>query len=312
MYDSHRPLISIGMPVYNGERTIRRAVDALLAQTLPDFELIISDNASDDATQEICLEYARDDPRVQYRRNESNIGASHNFNRVFELARGKYFKWTAHDDWVAPEFLAKCVTSLEADPDAVLCWANPVFVDETERRTERQPLRVNPELLTAESSQRRRFRHALYVHPGPPLFGVIRPEVLKKTGLMRPTIGADRVLVAELSLLGAFCWVAEPLMYYTHYPKARIGYYSAQWWNPGLRRPPLLRGVPMQAVQCASIVLRSRLRPTTTAALLGYVGRKYGLLTLRRVGWTVRTSLTGGGTTRSVGSAHRRSASQPD
>lgn len=293
--DGTRPLISIGMPVYNGERTIRRAIDALLAQTLPDFELIISDNASDDATEEICLGYARSDPRVRYLRNPRNIGASRNFNRVFELARGKYFKWAAHDDWVAPEFLARCVSSLEAHPDAALCWAGAVFVDEEEKPTDSQPLRADPELLTAESPQRRRFRQALYVHPGPPLFGVIRPEVLTRTGLMRPIIGGDRVLVAELSLLAGFCWVAEPLMYYTHYPNERVGYYSAQWWNPGLRRPRLLRGIPRQGLHCAATVLRWGTGPATTAALLSDVGRKYGRLTLRRVGWLARTSLTGTG-----------------
>lgn len=286
-----RPLVSVGLPVHNGERTIRRAIDALLAQTLSDFELIISDNASEDATGEICLEYAQADPRVRYRRNERNVGASQNFNALLEVARGRYFKWAAHDDWVAPGFLGRCVECLESHSDAVLCWTDTVFVDESGQKIAKQPLRADPGSLTPTASPRERFRAALYVHPGPPLFGVIRPEVLKRTGLMRGTIGSDRVLVAELALLGGFCWVAEPLMFYTHYPKARVGYYRAGWWNPGHWRPQPLQGAVVQARHCASVVARSGLGPTTTAALLGSVARKYGPLTLRRAAWTARASL---------------------
>ncbi|MEM4134638.1 MAG: glycosyltransferase, partial [Candidatus Micrarchaeia archaeon] len=79
------PLVSIGMPVYNGERFIRQALDSLLAQDYENFELIISDNASEDKTPEICLEYAARDKRIRYYRNEKNMGAAWNFKRVFDL-----------------------------------------------------------------------------------------------------------------------------------------------------------------------------------------------------------------------------------
>ena len=104
MADS-QPLVSIGMPVYNGERFIRQALDSLLAQDCENFELIISDNASADGTQEICLEYAAQDGRIRYYRNENNLGALANFNRVLGLAQGPYFMWAAHDDvWDARKF----------------------------------------------------------------------------------------------------------------------------------------------------------------------------------------------------------------
>jgi glycosyltransferase involved in cell wall biosynthesis len=288
MTDGRLGLVSIGMPVYNGGRYIRRAIEALLAQTYSDFELIISDNGSEDATQTICLEYAARDPRVRYSRNERNIGASQNFNKVFHLARGRYFKWAAHDDWIAPEFLASCVECLENHPQAVLCWTGTVFVDEAETRIPQQPLKADPLSLTEAAPLRLRFRQALRVHPGPPLFGLIRPELLKKTGLMRGTVGSDRVLLAELSLLGAFCWLPQPLLFYTHYPKARVGYYSTDWWDPSRQSSQLVRAALVQARQCASLVARAGLGPARATALMGSIAAKYGPLTLRRLGWRFR------------------------
>src|SRR6267143_929234 len=102
------PSVSIGLPVYNGERYVRTAIESILNQTLQDWELIICDNASTDGTQAICEDYAARDARLRYLRNPSNIGAANNYRRVVELAQGRYFKWIASDDYCAPEFLDRC------------------------------------------------------------------------------------------------------------------------------------------------------------------------------------------------------------
>jgi len=100
------PWLSIGMPVYNGEKYIREALDSLLAQSFTDFELIISDNASSDGTERICRDYAARDERVQYVRHAKNRGAIRNFQFLLDYVHGEYFMWAAHDDvwdaeWVA-------------------------------------------------------------------------------------------------------------------------------------------------------------------------------------------------------------------
>ncbi len=123
------PRVSVGLPVYNGENFIKDALDSILAQTFEDFELIISDNASTDGTQQICRQYTSKDQRIRYIRNDGNIGASKNFNQVFELSSGEYFKWIAHDDLCAPEFLERCVEVLDQDPSIVLCFARPKAID---------------------------------------------------------------------------------------------------------------------------------------------------------------------------------------
>ncbi len=107
------PKVSVGMPVYNGAETLPAALDSLLAQTYTDFEVLINDNASTDATEAICRAYAARDSRIRYERNSANLGAAGNFNRVFERARGAYFKWFACDDLLAPDYLAECVAALE-------------------------------------------------------------------------------------------------------------------------------------------------------------------------------------------------------
>ena len=114
------PRVTIGLPVYNGQNYLVETLESLLAQTYTDFELVISDNASTDRTEAICRQYAAGDARIRYYRNDENIGASANYNRAFELGRGEYFKWAAHDDLLAPTYLERCVEVLDANPDVVL------------------------------------------------------------------------------------------------------------------------------------------------------------------------------------------------
>jgi glycosyltransferase involved in cell wall biosynthesis len=114
------PLVSIGMPVYNGEPYIRKALDSLLAQSYEHFELIISDNASVDETMRICHEYAERDPRIRIHRQSHNMGIQKNFLTVLELAQGKYFMWAGVDDYWLPEFVKTLVDELESHPEAAV------------------------------------------------------------------------------------------------------------------------------------------------------------------------------------------------
>lgn len=122
--DSRTPRVSIGMPVYNGERLVRRALESLLAQSFTDFELIICDNGSTDETQGICLEYASKDQRIRYYRNDIQIPPISNFNRVLSYATGEYFMWAAHDDKWAPSFVEYLVQMLDDNPRAVLAFSH--------------------------------------------------------------------------------------------------------------------------------------------------------------------------------------------
>ena len=124
------PFVSIGLPVFNGEKYLESALDSLLSQDYPNFELIISDNASTDRTAQICARYAERDTRIRYYRNASNLGAEENFNHVFRLSRGDYFMWAAHDDLWHTTYVTRCLEGLMEDRNIVLCASTVQFIDE--------------------------------------------------------------------------------------------------------------------------------------------------------------------------------------
>lgn len=124
------PRISIGMPVYNGEKYLVEAIQTLLDQTYEDFEFLISDNASTDSTEAICRDFATKDKRIRYIRNPVNLGAAANHNRLIQQARGEFFKLASDDDKHSPEFLKRCISALDSDPAAVLCYSRSIEIDE--------------------------------------------------------------------------------------------------------------------------------------------------------------------------------------
>lgn len=107
------PLVSVCIPTYRGAAFLAAAIDSVLAQTYPHFELWILDDNSPDDTQAIVARYS--DPRIRYMRNANNLGPEGNWNRCLELAQGKYFKLLPHDDLLAADCLEKQVSVLEAD-----------------------------------------------------------------------------------------------------------------------------------------------------------------------------------------------------
>src|SRR5262245_44673342 len=110
--------VAIGMPVWNGEKCVAEAIESIRAHTFGDFQLLVSDNASTDATEEICRGYAARDGRIRYIRQDRNIGAAPNHNYVFRHSTGEYFKFAAHDDVLAPRFIEECIAVLDADSGA--------------------------------------------------------------------------------------------------------------------------------------------------------------------------------------------------
>lgn len=194
------PLVTVGVPVFNGERFLAEAVDSLLAQTLTDFELVIADNASTDGTESIGRNYAERDSRIRYIRHPRNLGAPANWNFLASVARGVYFKWASANDTCAPTMLADCVAVLDASPGVVLCYGRTQLVDE---KGNSQLFDADIDLSNARPSERfsRVCRHLTMNNAQ---CGLIRRDALMRTRLDRPYPGGDMVLMAELSLLGQF------------------------------------------------------------------------------------------------------------
>jgi glycosyltransferase involved in cell wall biosynthesis len=209
-----RPTVSIGIPVYNGGDYLIEAIDSILSQTYTDFELIICDNASTDKTESVCRAYAEADPRIKYYRNEENIGAAGNFRKVFELSKGKYFKWMGHDDICAPELVAACVKKLEEDESVILCYSCTTRIDENGKViTKNYCDELN--LDSDKPSERfkrfqRRFRSNTFCEP---VLGFHRVEILKQTPLIGTYVSSDEILLGELAMRGKIYEVPESLFY---------------------------------------------------------------------------------------------------
>jgi glycosyltransferase involved in cell wall biosynthesis len=217
--------VSIGIPAYNGEKYLPAALDSLLAQSFKDFEIVISDNASTDRTYEICQAYEVKDTRIRYFRNDRNLGAAWNHNRVVELSSAPLFKWAACDDLLAPFFLERCVEVLYENPSVVLSHTYVKMIDENGELlrydgdccsfvdSSGRPVPPPDRKHVAESLEpEARFRdvicHAWWCFQ---CFGVMRRDALLRTSLHGNYWGADKVLLAELALLGRFHQVNEPL-----------------------------------------------------------------------------------------------------
>lgn len=202
------PTVSIGLPVYNGENFIGAAIESILQQTFQDYELIISDNASTDRTAEICQRYASQDPRIRYYRNPTNRGPAWNYNQVFHLSNGEYFKWVAHDDVLAPTFIEATLATLIADESAVLSFSKVNIIDETSRII--KPYDV---ALSGDSNRpATRFKAMIDVkHRCYDIFGLFRTSALAKTSLIGSYAGSDRVLLGRISLQGKLQTIPERL-----------------------------------------------------------------------------------------------------
>jgi glycosyltransferase involved in cell wall biosynthesis len=202
MRDPSLPLVSVGMPAFNGAKYVRQAAESILAQTYANLELIIADNASTDATAAICEELAGRDSRITLLRNASNLGAAQNCNIVQRAARGKYFMWAGvHDLWKT-ELIERCVAALESHPGAVIASAECLWIG-----AEGEPLEKESGWTdTRGMSCIERFFTVLWgnMHP---VLGLMRMQALAQTQGLRSVIGADLLLLAELALAGDFIHV---------------------------------------------------------------------------------------------------------
>ena len=207
------PLVSIGLPVYNGARHIERAVKAVLAQTYEDLELIISDNASTDETYEICDQLARADDRIRLLANERNMGAAANFNAVFLQSAGRYFKWLGHDDFLEPTAIEVAVRTMrDRDDVSVVHWLERMTDENGSVIREYRP---EQGFQIDGDTAGKRFRQMLFWRRhgfgGDPFFGLMRREALEATRLQGRGINPNYLLLQELSLTGKMITIPELL-----------------------------------------------------------------------------------------------------
>jgi glycosyltransferase involved in cell wall biosynthesis len=219
--NTETPLVSIGLAVYNGENYVAEAIQCVRDQTFSNWELIICDNSSTDRTVSICRELAGQDSRIRIYQNARNMGASFNYNEVFRLSRGQYFKWIAHDDVFVPRFIESCIQELEKDERVVLAVPKICFVDADGRLLRRQASDLSVLGPTVEARAKRFMALAAQGMDFIWLaYGLIRREVLEQSGALGLYAGDDQVLLFKIALRGDIKQIDEEMFFRREHPEA--------------------------------------------------------------------------------------------
>jgi len=262
------PKISIGIPVYNGEKHLELVLDSLIKQSFSDFEIIISDNASTDKTEEICRFWQGQDNRVSYHRNPTNIGAAANYKKVFQLSKGQYFKWMAHDDRCSPNYLEECVKVLEDDPDVVMSFPRFVLIDDSDHvfplvkentyaTSDGRTITTNPPRNFMSTHPSERYSEVLHkTTECYEFFGLSRREIIEKTSQHDAFYGSDKVLLCELAMMGKLKEVSSAIGYFRIHGEQSQSLKSseerAEWISPDLNY-----GAFMSRIKCVQGYYRS-------------------------------------------------------
>ena len=234
------PRVTIGMPIYNGAKYVEEALASIAAQTYSDFELIISDNASTDATETICRNWAMKDGRIRYSRNARNLGAAANYNHVIALAQGRYFKHAAHDDILAPTNIERCVAVLDQADDVVLVYPRMIMLDASGAQTDKREHSLE---LGASRPSERLARYIQLCDENSmcdPVFGLFRIDALRKTNMIGRYIASDMILLGEIALWGRVVEVPEYLFYERYHAEGSVLSNPtlddrAAWFDPSVR-----------------------------------------------------------------------------
>lgn len=265
--------ISVGLPVYNGEKYVEQALDSILTQTHRDLEIIVSDNASTDRTEEICRRYAAADPRIRYIRQPVNRGAAFNHNFVLAQASGPYFRMFGADDWMAPTCLERCLEVLQTRPDIMLAWTETVMVD-----ADGTAMSYPTDQVWRDETASSRLA-SLLVPQGresllewsAPQYGVARIEDFRATfwRLNENYGGSDTTSLLRLAMRGHWLRIGEPLFFRRQHidnsTSTRTLHEMATYLDPSARPGRSLPNVRrrltcIRAVAEAPVPRRERLR----------------------------------------------------
>jgi glycosyltransferase involved in cell wall biosynthesis len=280
------PRTVLGMTLYNNAQHLREATDSILAQTHADFILLMLDDGSSDEIETTAREYERRDGRVRYFRHAQRHGMVPTWKEVVEIARrdypdAEYFAWMSdHDRW-DPRWLGRMLEALDAHPDAVLAYPQTLRMDERGALVEKEP-RVFDTSGVADARERwRRFCWNGF-GSGDMVYGLMRLRALVASGIFRPVLNPDRLLIAELSRQGEIRQVEAPLWFRRQPEGASVARQKASLfagpppprfdWPPSLQHAVVLRRegftLPMIGMYVVASAWRT-IRKTETSKSVG-------------------------------------------
>ena len=242
MNQSEYPLVTVGLPVFNGAAHLQLTINAILKQSYKNIELIICDNASTDETAKIAAKSAYEDTRVRFIKNDVNIGAPNNFNRVLQESLGEFFMWAASDDLHSQDFIEECVGHLLMNPNAALCQTRVAVCLET---PEQVIFHSNLNSFSNKTRVEKRYKETLYNFPAVAIYGIYRAKLARSIPGLRDFPGGDLLWVQELSLTGDLIQSEKTLFQYI--VKAEWNSFESDLKNLGSQsdrfKQPILRAI---------------------------------------------------------------------
>ncbi|MEY2513161.1 MAG: hypothetical protein QOJ89_519 [bacterium] len=206
------PEVSIAIPTYNRRTKLERAIASALAQSHEDLEVVVTDNASSDGTDELLARLAAADGRLRVVRQSSNRGMVANLNAAFALAQGSYVMLLSDDDWLDPRCIATALALLGERPGAAAALGHVAYVREDgEAVAAGQPVA----LLGADPARRVRdyFAAVTADHGNTWLYGIARRSLVQRLPPMRNVLAFDWLRVAQLAFSGEIAMTGETLIF---------------------------------------------------------------------------------------------------
>jgi glycosyltransferase involved in cell wall biosynthesis len=202
--------VSIGMPLYNEEQFVEQAIVSILNQDYKNFELIISDNASTDQTKEICLKYSKKDSRIRFYSRDILTDSTANFNFVASNAKGDFFMWASGHDTRDSTFISRCVATFEKSDSIVLCYSDTIWIDSNGNNIGNEQSDIDTVGMNRIERVNKVFWNLRYMYP---IYGLFRKDMLDRILPFQRVLGPDILLLNELSSIGEFARIPEPLFF---------------------------------------------------------------------------------------------------
>ena len=270
MTPSAAPPLTVGIPVYNGERYLARTLESLRAQEFTDFRVVIADNASTDATADIAHDVTRTDERFTYCRHETNIGGAANCNYLLHKADSRWFKWAYYDDVCDRKLLRRSFEVLaESPPDTVLAYPRVVLIDEDGKCV---GAHQDADLDMMSPLPSERLKVLLRRVVGQTQFGVMDTRLAQAVGGVSLSPSGEMIFPAALALRGRLALVPDGMLSIRAHKERHGGDRASElrWVNPGGTRVafPYSRSTPLLLREIAAAPLSRRDRRRCTAVVL--------------------------------------------
>jgi glycosyltransferase involved in cell wall biosynthesis len=276
MRERGKPLVCLGMPLYNHTRFLPKAISSILAQTYHDFRLFVVDDSTEPGPETIIKQFASLDNRISYVKNTSRKGLVENWRTCFQQAGNPdYFAWVSdHDVW-HPEWLESMIIAMNANPEAVLAYPQCVSIDlEGRRHPKKKPFAFSTDGMSEAQRIRAVCRNARKC--GYMVYGLFRASALRRSGIFRRVLFPDAILIHELCLQGHFIQVPAELWY----RRKNAAFSIARQKRSLFVRKPWYLYLPWPLVNAAVLAWNTVLQPPNKNLKYRYGGMKIALMYL--------------------------------